>query len=106
MYPSKEIEEFEKLVKKKFDVYNSLFLNLPYTRGSNIGVLIPIVYDISKQGLETGDHPQKILDGFFRNYINIESERDKIDFMFRVIQYVERQVVLFDSVEDAAYFRL
>ncbi len=106
MHPSKKIEEFEKLVKKKFDIYNSLFLNLPYTKGSNIGVLIPIVYDISKQGLETGDHPQKILDGFFRNYTNIESERDKIDFMFRVIQYVERQVVLFDSVEDAAFHKL
>lgn len=106
MYPSKEIEEFEKLVKKKFDIYNSLFLNLPYTRGSNIGVLIPILHDISKQGLESGDHPQKILDGFFSNYTSSKSTRDKIDFMFRVIQYVERQVVLFDSVEDAAFQKL
>ena len=30
----------------------------------------------------------------------------KIDFMFRVIQYVERQVVLYDSVEDAAFAQL
>lgn len=106
MYPSKEIEEFEKLVKKKFDIYNSLFLNLPYTRGSKIGVLIPILHDVSKQGLESGDHPEKILDGFFSNYTSSKSTKDKIDFMFRVIQYVERQVVLFDSVEDAAFHKL
>ena len=103
MYQSKKIEKFEKLVKNKFDVYNSLFLNLPYTRESNIGILIPVLYNKSKKGLESGDHPQKILDDFFRNYANIKSEKSKIDFMFRVIQYVERQVVLFDSVEDAAF---
>ena len=30
----------------------------------------------------------------------METEKEKIDFMFRVIQYVERQVVLYDSVEE------
>jgi len=33
----------------------------------------------------------------------IDSEKEQIDFMFRIIQYVERQVVLYDSVEDAAF---
>jgi phosphoenolpyruvate carboxylase len=33
----------------------------------------------------------------------IKTENEKIDFMFKVIQYVERQIVLFDSVEDAAF---
>jgi phosphoenolpyruvate carboxylase len=27
----------------------------------------------------------------------------KIDIMFRFIQYIERQIVLFDAVEDAAF---
>jgi phosphoenolpyruvate carboxylase len=30
-------------------------------------------------------------------------EKDKIDLMFRFIQYIERQIVLFDAVEDAAF---
>jgi phosphoenolpyruvate carboxylase len=29
--------------------------------------------------------------------------KDKIDIMFRFIQYIERQIVLFDAVEDAAF---
>ncbi|RZJ25541.1 MAG: phosphoenolpyruvate carboxylase, partial [Flavobacterium sp.] len=31
------------------------------------------------------------------------SESQKIDLMFRFIQYIERQVVLFDAIEDAAF---
>ncbi|NQV01888.1 MAG: phosphoenolpyruvate carboxylase, partial [Bacteroidia bacterium] len=106
MYQSKRVEEFGKLVNNKFDLYNSLFLNLPYRKGSNIGMLIPMLCHVSKQGLNTGLNPQEILDSFFQNNANIESEKDKIDFMFRVIQYVERQVVLYDSVEDAAFSKI
>jgi phosphoenolpyruvate carboxylase len=29
------------------------------------------------------------------------AETDKIDLMFRFIQYIERQIVLFDAIEDA-----
>jgi phosphoenolpyruvate carboxylase len=30
-------------------------------------------------------------------------QNDKIDLMFRFIQYIERQIVLFDAIEDAAF---
>ena len=103
MYQSKRIEAFKKLVNNKFDIYNSLFLNLPYQSGNNIGMLVPLLYHLCKQGLETGKDPLEILDSFFEGYANIATENEKIDFMFSVIQYVERQVVLYDSVEDAAF---
>jgi len=98
-----EVKEFDKSVKNKFNVYNSLFLNLPFRKISNIGMLIPLLHHVSKSGLESGSDPQEILDSFFRLNTGITSEEEKIDFMFRVIQYVERQIVLFDSVEDAAF---
>ncbi|HAI37703.1 MAG TPA: hypothetical protein DCM40_06050, partial [Maribacter sp.] len=47
-----------------------------------------------------------ILENFFENFVEIKSEKEQIDFMFRIIQYVERQVVLYDSVEDAAFPKL
>ncbi len=97
------VNEFEKLVKNKFNVYNSLFLNLPFRKISNVGMLIPLLHHLSKQGLESAKDPLEILDSFFSTHANIKSEKEKIDFMFRVIQYVERQVVLYDSVEDAAF---
>ncbi len=97
---------FEKLVKSKFNVYNSLFLNLPYPNVSNVGMLIPLLHNICKEGLDGGKDPRETLDSFFSMHTSIVTEKEKIDFMFRVIQYVERQVVLYDSVEDAAFSQL
>ncbi len=99
-------KEFENQVKNKFNLYNSLFLNLPYPNVSNIGILIPLLHNVCKQGLEAGKDPLETLDSFFSAHTNIQSEKEKLDFMFRVIQYVERQVVLYDSVEDAAFSQL
>jgi phosphoenolpyruvate carboxylase len=36
-------------------------------------------------------------------FVHSTDEADKIDIMFRFIQYIERQIVLFDAVEDAAF---
>ena len=100
------IEEFKKSVNNKFNIYNSLFLNLPYRNIENVGMLIPLLMHQADKGLKSGKNPLEILDAFFQNYANIESEKDRIDFMFSIIQYVERQVVLYDSVEDAAFPKL
>ena len=97
------LKEFDQSVRNKFNVYNSLFLNLPFQGISNVGMLIPLMHHVCKQGLEAGKDPHEILDSFFIMHTDIKSEDEKIDFMFRVIQYVERQIVLFDSVEDAAF---
>lgn len=106
MHKTERLEEFKKLVKNKFYVYNSLFLNLPYQGIENVGMLIPLLFDQCEKGLKSGKNPQQILDLFFQNYANIDTEQARIDFMFSVIQYVERQVVLYDSVEDAAFPKL
>lgn len=103
---SPSVKDFEKLVKSKFNLYNSLFLNLPYPNVNNVGILIPILYNVCKKGLELKKAPMEMLDAFFENHTTFQKEEEKIDFMFRVIQYVERQVVLYDSVEDAAFSRL
>ncbi len=99
----KRVKEFELIIQNKFNMYNSLFLNLPYRKVSNIGMLIPLLTEVCKAGLESGSDPLQIMDNFFATHANLKTEQEKIDFMFRVIQYVERQVVLYDSVEDAAF---
>lgn len=87
-------------LKKKFQIYNSLFLNLNYEGAKSIGHLIPILSDIAKTKLSEGQNPIQILDAFYSDYEDI-IDGDKIEFMFKVIRYVERQVVLFDSIEDS-----
>ena len=106
MNKTERLGEFKKSVNNKFNVYNSLFLNLPYRNIENVGMVVPLLLHQSVKGLKSGQNPQDILESFFQNYVNIVSERDQIDFMFRIIQYVERQVVLYDSVEDAAFPKL
>lgn len=106
MHKTDRLEEFKKSVKNKFCVYNSLFLNLPYQGIENVGMLIPLLFDQCEKGLQSGKNPQQILDLFFQNFANIGTEQERIDFMFSIIQYVERQVVLYDSVEDAAFPKL
>jgi len=85
MQKSERLEEFKKTVNNKFNVYNSLFLNLPYRNIENVGMLIPLMLDQCQKGLKSGKNPKEILDSFFQNYVNLESE---------------------DSVEDAAFPKL
>jgi len=99
---SKE-KEFERSVKNKFNVYNSLFLNLPFRSISNIGMLIPLMQTIFKRELDSGSDPLTIMDSFLTTHADLKTDEQKIDFMFRVIQYIERQIVLYDSIEDAAF---
>ncbi len=99
-------KEFNRIVKNKFNVYNSLFLSLPYPKVSHIGMLIPLLFEVSKNGLEQGKDPEEIMETFFSGHTELKTEEEKIDFMLRVIQYVERQVVLYDSVEDSAFSEL
>ncbi|MBI9072898.1 MAG: phosphoenolpyruvate carboxylase [Melioribacteraceae bacterium] len=106
MNNSAGLSEFEKSVKNKFNVYNSLFLSLPFRKVSNIGMLIPLMQQVCNEGLEAGEDPSEIMDSFFTRHTRITSEKEKIDFMFRVVQYIERQIVLYDSVEDAAFNNL
>jgi phosphoenolpyruvate carboxylase len=68
---------FNKEVKNKFNVYNSLFLNLPYPKVSNIGMLIPLLYEVCKSGLETGKEPIEILNSFFQFSHSIKNGRRK-----------------------------
>jgi phosphoenolpyruvate carboxylase len=101
-----KIKAFEKNVTKKFNLYNSLFLSLPFDRISNTGIHVPLLTTACKDGLAAGEEPVDILTDFFTNRSDIKYEAEQIDFMFRVIQYVERQVVLYDSVEEAAFREL
>jgi phosphoenolpyruvate carboxylase len=47
--------------------------------------------------------PIEIVNSFSNKYLDNVSEDEKISLMFRFIQYVERQIVLFDAIEDAAF---
>ena len=47
--------------------------------------------------------PLEIIDEFFTKHTSYTDEKDQLDLLFRFVQYAERQVVLFDALEDAAF---
>lgn len=103
MINDQKTEKFRQIVENKFQIYNSLFMSLPYDKMTNIGMLLPFLYEESRIGYEKGKTPVEIVEAFFRNHTDLDSEEEKHELLFKIIQYIERQVVLFDSIEDASF---
>ncbi|MDX5337811.1 MAG: phosphoenolpyruvate carboxylase [Cyclobacteriaceae bacterium] len=97
---------YDTQVAKRFTIYNSLFLDLPFDDIYVTGTLLPFLGKACEKGYKEGKTPVEIIHGFFDEMMPGESEKRKSDFLFQMIQYVERQVVLFDSIEDAAYDKI
>ncbi|MDC0559484.1 phosphoenolpyruvate carboxylase [Flavobacteriaceae bacterium] len=96
-------ERFQENVLSRFHVYNSIFATLPYDSISDTGNLLPIFTEHCKLGYIKKLDPKKIVQDFFSKYCEGYSEDEEISLIFRFIQYIERQVVLFDAIEDASF---
>ncbi|KRD10550.1 phosphoenolpyruvate carboxylase [Flavobacterium sp. Root901] len=103
MYTLPKIERFNKDVLSKYHIYNSVFITLPFDSIDNTGVLLPLFTETCETGFKKQETPKEIFDFFSNKFLNNASETEKIDLMFRFIQYIERQIVLFDAIEDAAF---
>ena len=103
MNPSQALENFNQDVVAKYQIYNSLFLTLPFKDVANTAVILPLLSSHCENGFENGKNPRQIIDDFFSQHTGLKTEKEKIDVLFRFIQFIERQVVLFDSIEDAAF---
>jgi phosphoenolpyruvate carboxylase len=97
------LQLFKNLVGTKFQLYNSLFTALPFHKVEKTGVFLSLFLIHCEEGYRKEMSPQDILDSYFQQYTACENEQQRIDLMFRFVQYAERQVVLFDALEDAAF---
>ncbi len=95
--------QFRKNVSDKYIIYNSLFAALPYSGVANVGALLPILLQTCEEGFSKDKSPIEIVDYFFKQHTYVETEKEKLDHLFKYVQYMERQVVLFDAIEDAAF---
>jgi phosphoenolpyruvate carboxylase len=98
-----KLARFNENVLSKYQIYNSIFMTLPFDTISNTGVLLPLFHEVCKKGFQQGKNPTEIVETFFAKYQENPTEKEKKDLLFQFIQYIERQVVLFDAIEDAAY---
>jgi len=97
------LQQFKNLVGIKFQLYNSLFTSLPFHRIEKTGILLSLLLTYCEDGYKKKQSPEQIIEDFFQKHTTYNSERERADILFRFVQYVERQVVLFDSLEDAAF---
>ncbi|HYM94168.1 MAG TPA: phosphoenolpyruvate carboxylase, partial [Chitinophagaceae bacterium] len=99
----RSLQQFKNEVGVKFQLYNSLFTSLPFHRIEKTGILLSLFLNNCEEGFEKQASPVTIIGNFFNKHTSYGDDREKNDLLFRFVQYVERQVVLFDALEDAAF---
>lgn len=97
---------FNNEVVTRFDLYNSLFLTLPFYQVKSTGTLLPFFKSHVEEGISQKLSPVEIIESFFTRYQQYIKDTDRFHLLFRFIQYIERQVVLFDAIEDSAFSKL
>lgn len=97
---------FSREVVTRFELYNSLFLTLPFYQVKDTGILLPFFTAHCEKGVAQLKSPTEIMETFFRERAPEIDEREQINRLFRFIQYIERQVVLFDAIEDSSFSKL
>lgn len=95
---------YQEQVLTRYRLYSGLFLGLPFERLQRSAQLLPVFAEYCRRTLEQGLDPTVILERFFAEtpmLIGIEQQ----DVLFLFLQLVERQIVLFDAIEDASFDR-
>ena len=101
-----KLARFNNNVLSKYQIYNSIFITLPFDTINNTGVLLPLFHKVCEKGFQEGKNPTEIVATFFKKYQARRDKQSQINLLFRFIQYIERQVVLFDAVEDASFSQI
>ena len=96
-------ERFQKHVLSKYQIYNSIFMTLPFDSINKTGVLLPLFEELCVSGYEQEKNPTEIVEEFFGQYCPDFDKKQSVDLLFNFIQYIERQVVLFDALEEASF---
>ncbi|SDC76025.1 phosphoenolpyruvate carboxylase [Williamwhitmania taraxaci] len=98
-----QLQNFESWVRRRFEIYNSIFIGLSKTEE---GVLLDHFGEHVKQGILRGETPEGIIASFCTNMGFIQSEEETLSLLVGFIGVIERQVVIFDAVEDSAFDKI
>jgi phosphoenolpyruvate carboxylase len=97
---------FNSEVVTRFELYNSLFQTLPFYQVKEIGILLPFFSSHCEKGAIKQQSPTHIIESFFKKYVPDIDHKEQLNRLFRFIQYIERQVVLFDAIEDSSFSKI
>jgi len=97
---------FNNEVVTRFELYNSLFQTLPFYQVKDTGILLPFFSSHCEKEATKQLSPTAIIESFFKKYVPDIDHQEQINRMFRFVQYIERQVVLFDAIEDSSFNKI
>lgn len=98
-----QTSSFTTEVARKYQLYNGLFLSLPFENVRSAGIMLPVFTNYCTQELAAGRRPAGIVRDFIRERLPELDEEERVDYLFKFLQLAERQIVLFDALEDAAF---
>ncbi len=97
------LQAFQESVAMKYQLYNGLFLGLPFEDLADTGVQLPLFANACREKLQAGRSPAEIVAQYFKERPGKPGYEAQVKTLFKFLQLVERQVVLFDALEDAAF---
>lgn len=99
-----KLQNYENEVILKYQIYNGLFLGLPFAdpdqAGSRLPIFTRICQDLMDDGYNVPDAVEKYL-----TLVSV-AEDHKLKLLNKFLQFIERQVVLFDALEDTAFEKI
>lgn len=96
-----KLQIFERDVILKYQIFNGLFLGLPFADPDQAGPRVPIFTKMCTDWLEEGFSVPQAVEKYL-SIVPLDKARHP-GLLFKFLQFIERQVVLFDSLEDAAF---
>jgi len=75
------LQKFQNSVGIKFQLYNSLFLSLPFYGIDKTGILLSLFNTDCEEGYAQNKSPQEIIEKFFETH----PANEKIEFLFRFV---------------------
>lgn len=96
------IRNFQIDVTEKFDLLNSIYLGLNTKQNDSCDQLLKHFTDYCNEKLSLGEAPYHIVETFFNSYNSAYKQK----CLIRIIELIERQILIFDTVEDAAFTKI
>ena len=82
-----KLARFNENVLSKYQIYNSIFMTLPFDAVSNTGVMLPLFHQACKSGYAEEKNPAEIVEIFIKKYLDQPTEKETINLLFQFIQY-------------------
>lgn len=92
------VDVYENRVAVRYQLYNALFTTLPFEDLKDWAPLLAAFRIEAKTRLDQGESPVEIVEDLLSKY----QGEERIKLLFHFLQQVERQITLFDAVEDSA----